>query len=202
MKTQVYSQNETELFAKLLKAGEVVCFPTETVFGLGVVYNDLDAYQKLIAIKRRPADKPFTLMCADVDEIAKYAFINDKTQRMIDHFMPGPLTIIVQVKPNVPKWVTHDTGWIGIRISSLEVVRSIIRKTGVPLLVPSANRAGEEPAYNDKEALKAFGGELSAIMEGEANLGVPSTVIKIHDKITLIREGTIPLSEIIKVWEQ
>ena len=99
---------------RLLNHG-VVAFPTETVMGLGVVFDDFEAYQKLNNIKRRPEDKPYTMMVKSTAEIQKYAVINEVTQRVIDAFMPGSITILVPVKENsVPDYVTHNTNVIGI----------------------------------------------------------------------------------------
>ncbi|MFA6942987.1 MAG: Sua5/YciO/YrdC/YwlC family protein, partial [Bacilli bacterium] len=97
METKIYSEKQIKEVAEFLISGEVVCFPTETVFGLGVVFDNEEAFAKLVAVKRRPADKPFTLMCADLEDIEKYAKINSKTKEIIKQFMPGPLTIIVDV---------------------------------------------------------------------------------------------------------
>ncbi|HMM00198.1 MAG TPA: L-threonylcarbamoyladenylate synthase [Bacilli bacterium] len=202
METKIYSEKQINEVAKFLLSGEVVCFPTETVFGLGVVFDDEEAFAKLVTVKRRPADKPFTLMCADSEDIEKYAKISSKTKEIIKRFMPGPLTIIVDVRDNVPSWVTLNTGSIGIRISSLDLVRDLIRQCGKPLLVPSANRAGETPAYSAKEAYNIFKGDIPAIIDGVATSRVPSTIIKIsQDELTLIRQGTVSFDEIKKIWE-
>ncbi|MCH3976692.1 MAG: threonylcarbamoyl-AMP synthase [Bacilli bacterium] len=202
METKIYSEKQIKEVAEFLISGEVVCFPTETVFGLGVVFDNEEAFAKLVAVKRRPADKPFTLMCADLEDIEKYAKINSKTKEIIKQFMPGPLTIIVDVHDNVPSWVTLNTGSIGIRISSLDLVRNLIRQCGKPLLVPSANRAGETPAYSAEEAYNIFAGDIPAIIDGVATSHVPSTIIKISkNELTLIRQGTISFEEIKKIWE-
>lgn len=203
METKIYSFNQLKEVAAYLQAGEVVAFPTETVFGLGVIFDNPAAFAKLVAVKRRPADKPFTLMCADSSDICHYALIDEATQRLINKYMPGPLTIIVHVRPEIPNWVTLGSGMIGIRISSLDLVQELIRLAGKPLLVPSANRAGETPAYNDAEAYNIFAGEIPAIVSGTSVSHVPSTVVIIGpDGPKLIRQGSIDFADIKKIWEE
>jgi L-threonylcarbamoyladenylate synthase len=125
----------------------VIAFPTETVMGLAVYYDDVEAYNKLNQIKRRPEDKPYTMMVKDKKEIANYAIINEVTQRVIDAFMPGSITILVPVKADsVPTYVTHNTGVIGIRIPTNKEAVELLNAIDKPLLVPSANRSGEKPA--------------------------------------------------------
>ena len=187
---------------KLLNHG-VVAFPTETVMGLGVVFDDPIAYEKLNKIKRRPEDKPYTMMVKSVDEIQKYAVINDVTQRVIDSFMPGSITILVPVKKNsVPSYVTHNTNIIGVRIPTNKEARLLLNEIGKPLLVPSANRSGEKPALNSDEVEAIFGSEIDAIITGESLKERPSTIVDLtKGEVVIVREGPISLDELQKVIE-
>ena len=183
---------------KLLKHG-VVAFPTETVMGLGVLYNDREAYDKLNQIKRRPEDKPYTLMVKSVDDLAKYGVINEVTQRVIDAFMPGSITILVPVKENsVPDYVTHNSNVIGMRVpTNLEAI-SLLEKVEIPLLVPSANRSGEKPALNSDEVKRIFGDELDFVISGEAQNEVPSTIVDLtKEAVKVVREGPIDERDIL-----
>lgn len=183
---------------KLLKHG-VIAFPTETVMGLGVLYNDREAYDKLNQIKRRPEDKPYTLMVKSIDDLAKYGVINEVTQRVIDAFMPGSITILVPVKENsVPDYVTHNSNVIGIRVpTNLEAI-SLLEKVEIPLLVPSANRSGEKPALNSDEVKRIFGDELDFVISGEAQNEVPSTIVDLtKETVKVVREGPIDERDIL-----
>lgn len=183
---------------KLLNHG-VVAFPTETVMGLGVLYNDREAYDKLNQIKRRPEDKPYTLMVKSVDDLAKYGVINEVTQRVIDAFMPGSITILVPVKENsVPDYVTHNSNVIGMRVpTNLEAI-SLLEKVEIPLLVPSANRSGEKPALNSDEVKRIFGDELDFVISGEAQNEVPSTIVDLtKEAVKVVREGPIDERDIL-----
>ena len=187
---------------KLLNHG-VIAFPTETVMGLGIVFDDPIAYEKLNKIKRRPEDKPYTMMVKSVDEIQKYAVINDVTQRVIDSFMPGSITILVPVKKNsVPSYVTHNTNIIGVRIPTNKEARLLLNEIGKPLLVPSANRSGEKPALNSDEVEAIFGSEIDAIITGESLKERPSTIVDLtKGEVVIVREGPISLDELQKVIE-
>lgn len=185
---------------KLLNHG-IVAFPTETVMGLGVVFDDFEAYQKLNNVKRRPEDKPYTMMVKSTSEIQKYAVINEVTQRVIDSFMPGSITILVSVKENsVPNYVTHNTNVIGIRVPTNKEAIELLNKIDLPLLVPSANRSGEKPAVNSEEVKMIFGSEIDAIISGESQKERPSTIIDLTgEEVKMVREGPISLEEIKNV---
>ena len=115
---------------------QVIAFPTETVFGLGVFYDDQKAYELLNAVKRRREDKPYTMMLSKVEDIFKYADVDNKYLNVIKKYMPGSLTILVKSKDNVPGYVTHNTGIIGIRIPSNKEALELLAFVKKPLLVP------------------------------------------------------------------
>ena len=186
---------------KLFNHG-VIAFPTETVMGLGVLYNDKQAYDRLNQIKRRPEDKPYTMMVAELEDIAKYAVVDEPTQRVINAFMPGSITLLLNVKDNsVPAYVTHNTGIIGIRIPSNLEARMLLQITREPLLVPSANRSGEAPAMNSDEVKNIFGNEVDFVISGKANSGLPSTIVDLtKGQVIVVREGPISKEQIERVY--
>ncbi len=192
---------EEYVFAKLaLDSSKVIAFPTETVMGLGVYFDDFIAYQNLNAIKNRPEDKPYTMMVADRDDIEKYAFIDDRAKKIIHSLMPGEVTLLLKAKNNVPSYVTHGTGIIGIRIPNLDDLRGFLRAIGRPLLVPSANKSGEKPAMSSSEVKKIFTDELGYVFDGEANSGRPSTIIDLSgDEVKIIREGNVSLETVLNI---
>ena len=182
---------------------QVIAFPTETVFGLGVFYDDQKAYELLNKIKNRREDKPYTMMLDNVNKINEYAFIKDKYLPIINKYMPGSLTILVRAKANVPTYVTHGTGIIGIRIPSNKEALELLRFVKKPLLVPSANKADQKPALSAKEVKDIFKNEINVIVPGEINSGEPSTIIDLTgDEIKLIRKGPIPLEELNQLINQ
>lgn len=178
----------------------VVAFPTETVMGLGVAYDDEIAYNRLNKIKRRPEDKPYSLMVQEPEQIEMFAVVDERSKKIIDAFLPGPLTMLMPVKNDVPFWVTHGGPTIGIRVSSHFITEELLSFVGRPLLVPSANRSGEKPAMTSEEVKQIFGDELDYIVEGHAENGVPSTIIDVTGpEIKIIRKGSITLEMINEV---
>ena len=190
-------KNILEDALKALNEHQVIAFPTETVFGLGVFYDDYQAYNLLNKVKNRHEDKPYTMMLYDINEINKYADVDKKYLPIIKKYMPGSLTILVKAKENVPNYVTHNTKIIGIRIPSNKEALELLRFVKKPLLVPSANKADQKPALNDEEVKAIFGNEISVIIPGKAVGGQASTIIDLTgDEIKLIRKGPIPLEEL------
>ncbi|MFA5659946.1 MAG: L-threonylcarbamoyladenylate synthase [Bacilli bacterium] len=202
METKALKLNKIHLLAKMAQNGEVIAFPTETVYGLGVIFDREDAFEKLVKVKERRADKPFTLMLPFTRLISDFAKVDDKTRAIIDAFLPGELTLILEANQGLPKHVTLGSKYIGIRVSANHHVANLITLIGKPLLVPSANKKDEKPALTASEVLSIFNGEIAGILEGETTSHIPSTIVKISDKIELVREGSIPFPKILKVWEE
>lgn len=181
----------------------VIAFPTETVMGLGVYFDDEIAYKRLNEIKRRPENKPYSMMIGDPSLIHKYAYINESGQKLIDAFMPGEITLLLKAKEDVPSWVTHGTGIIGIRVPADEDICEMLLKLKKPLLVPSANRAGEMPTCNSIEVKTIFGDEVGYIVDGFAKGGISSTIIDItENEPKIIREGRITFDHVKEVLEE
>ena len=193
-----FSPEQYKDAAKILKEGGLIAFPTETVFGLGVIFDNKASYKRLIDVKRRPPEKPFTLMLSDIEQIEKYAYVNDKARKLISSFMPGQFTIILKAKENLPSYCVSKEGNVGIRISSDELVRKLIREVGKPLLVPSANKSGEPPLTKDNDVIGIFDNEIDAIIMGESISNTPSTIVLIDEDVHILREGLIKKDEIFK----
>ena len=199
---KLLKQNEYKTAAEILKNGGIVAFPTETVFGIGVISGNDEAYEKLIKIKRRPPEKPFTLMCGDVNDIKKYAIVDKIADKLIKKFMPGQFTIILPALETTEKNAV-SAGMVGIRVSSDNLVTNLIKAVGKPLFVPSANKAGEKPAYTSSEVLNIFNDELDAIIEGESVSNVPSTIVQVKDGNVLRRRlGAITEEDIAKAIKE
>ena len=182
---------------------EVIAFPTETVMGLAVIYDDFEAYKLLNKIKRRPEDKPYTLMCGEISDLYKYAVIDERIEKIIKAFMPGSITIIVKAKEGLPHWVTHSLPNIGLRIPTNIEALAVLHEIKVALLVPSANRSGEAPALDSEQVKAIFKDEIAYIVDGKAKLDKPSTIVDLTlSEPLIIREGPITKEEILKIWYQ
>lgn len=186
--------------AEILKNNGLLAFPTETVFGLGIKASSEENYEKLVKVKNRPSDKPFTLMCSKIEDFEKFVKIDEKTRKIINYFMPGPITLILKTKTDVPHFVDLGTGFVGVRIPDDKFVVNMIKEVGEPLLVPSANISSFPPAKNDKEAIEYFHDTIDGVVEGECINGTPSSIFKIDNgKIILIRKGLISLEEVEEI---
>lgn len=199
---EMLEKSQYKKASKILQNGGLIAFPTETVYGLGVIFDNEQSYERLINVKRRPPEKPFTLMCGSLDDIKKYAYVNKLAQKLIDAFMPGQFTIILKAKENLPRWVVSKEGNVGIRISDDKFVQNLIIETGKPLLVPSANRSGENPCHTSNEVKDSLGNDLDAIIIGESVSNIPSTIVFVDDSIHIIRLGEISESEIKNVIKE
>ena len=192
--------NDLNLASQKLLNGGVVSFPTETVMGLGVVFDNFDAYQRLNKIKGRPEDKPYTMMLSSVDEISKYAYIDERSKKVIEAFLPGPLTLLLKAKENVPSWVTHNTGIIGIRVPSFPLLNELLDLVKKPLLVPSANPSNMPPALTVEQVLVYFNEALDYIVSNNSNQELPSTIVDLTGKeVKILRTGKIKLEDILNV---
>ena len=199
---EMLEKSQYKKASKILQNGGLIAFPTETVYGLGVIFDNEQSYERLINVKRRPPEKPFTLMCGSLDDIKKYAYVNELAQKLIDAFMPGQFTIILKAKENLPHWVVSREGNVGIRISDDKFVQNLIIETGKPLLVPSANRSGENPCHTSNEVKDSLGNDLDAIIKGESVSNIPSTIVFVDDSVHIIRLGEISESEIKNVIKE
>ena len=183
--------------ASILRDGGIVCFPTETVMGLGVVYDNYDAYQRLNSIKNRPNDKPYTMMLDSYNNVSKYAQITGIFLQIVDKCKEFPMTFLLKKTDLVPDYVTHGSDIIGIRVPDFPLIQKLIKGVGKPLLVPSANKSGNKPALNSDEARLIFNEEVDYYINGKCVSKVPSTIIDLSgDDIKIIREGELTLNEI------
>ena len=194
------TSNNLKKAAKLLKENKLVAFPTETVYGVGCTYKSIKAYKALNKLKRRTPNKPYTLMLGSIHEIKKFAKLNQKTTKFINKVLPGSVTLLLKVKPNLPKYLSKD-GIIGIRVPDYKLTLSLLKLSG-PLLVPSLNRTNKEPLNEINKIKKEFAGELDAVINAKIKKDKPSTVLLISDKIKVIREGKIPSKKLIEVYNK
>jgi len=190
-----------EKAAQLIKQGKIVVFPTETVYGIGTNGLNEQAVKKLYEVKQRPLNKPISLLVSNmemVNEIAKD--ITKIEYKIMEKFFPGPLTIILKKKDIVPDIVTAGQDTVGIRMPSGEIARKLVEMAGLPIAAPSANITGEPSGNNLQEIKKHFEGKADYFIDdGDSELGVSSTIVKVVDgKLQILRQGSITLEQIEK----
>ena len=198
METVLVEKENINEVIDLLNHDEVVAFPTETVFGLGVKFSHLEALEKIYEIKHRSHSKAISLMIYDPKDIEKYAYVNENAQKLIDHFMPGMITLVLKKKSILSDDFTAGYDTIGIRIPDDPFVLKLLKEVG-PMLVTSANISGQETLLNDQEVYKQFKGKIKMIVKGKCKNTRASTVIKVDEDVTILRQGCIQEEEIREV---
>ena len=151
--TKIVKQQDIEQICEVIQNGGIVAFPTETVYGLGIRFNDQEALEHLMEAKNRDYSKAITLMVAHPQDILQYAYVSDKAQKIIKQFMPGMITLIFKKKESVDDMMTNGKTTIGIRIPDSEFVLSLLKKVG-PMLVTSANLSHHQNTTSTKEVLQ------------------------------------------------
>lgn len=200
METIRFEKEDVAVVAELLMEGAVVAFPTDTVFGLAVIYDDEDALRVLKNAKVRPDTKPIPTMVGSIEQLEQVAVVTPIAKKLANAFMPGPITLIMKKKDTVAEYVTNGLDTIGIRMPDDSFVIDLIRKCGKPLLVTSANISGEETGITDQQVLDQLDGAIDAIVLGEAAGKQASTIVDVSgDEVKVLRQGPIQESEILKV---
>jgi protein-tyrosine phosphatase len=196
---------------EILERGGVVVFPTETVYGLGVLARDPEAEKRLVEIKGRPPDKPFPLLVPTIDDALDLAEVPPRARALMERYWPGPLTVILPVRGtrtprdlaegdaregdapegDAPEELAGAT--VGLRVPGSAFALALLLQVGAPLFAPSANPSGQPPATTAEEAKRYFDGKVDAIVDGgEVTIGQSSTIVKIvGDKYEVLRSGII-----------
>ena len=200
-------QQEIEEAAEEIKKGNLVIFPTETVYGIGANALDENAVKKIFEAKGRAQDNPLIVHVANIDMVKPIVeHIGTLEQKLIEKFWPGPLTIIMKRKSNkvIPNIVTANLDTVGIRMPSNLLAKKLIEKAGVPIAAPSANVSGKPSGTNIEDIKEEFKGKVSYILDGgSTDIGLESTVIKVeNDKIDILRPGKITKEQLEEVANQ
>jgi len=185
--------------AAQLKAGELVAFPTETVYGLGADASNTDAVRKVFVAKGRPADHPLIVHIADTVQLSNWAReIPQAVHTLAQHFWPGPLTLVLKRHPNVPDAVTGGQDTVAIRVPSHPVARALLRAFGGGIAAPSANRFGRVSSTTAAHVREEFGDAVACVLDGGAtDVGIESTIVDCSGAApTLLRPGMITPQQI------
>lgn len=195
------NEKEIEEVVQILKSDGIIIFPTETVYGIGGNALSNKVVDKVYEAKKRPRDKAVNIMVANADQIEKYAIItSDLEQKIINKFMPGPITIILKKRPDFGDYFTADNDTIGVRIPNQKIINEILNRVDFPLIAPSANISGKDSGIEASVIADDFKDTVDAIIDGgRAELSTSSTIVKVvNDEIIILREGTISKKEILE----
>lgn len=182
-----------------LKAGELVAFPTETVYGLGADASNADAVRKVFAAKGRPADHPLIVHIADTVQLANWAReIPQAVHTLAQKFWPGPLTLVLKRHPNVPDAVTGGQDTVAIRVPSHPVAQALLQAFNGGIAAPSANRFGRVSSTTAAHVREEFGDTVACVLDGGAtDVGIESTIVDCSGAApTLLRPGMITPQQI------
>ncbi len=185
---------------EILMKGGVGVIPTDTVYGLCTNALSGEGVKRIYRIKKRDVKKPLVLFVKNKDEIEKFGVINDVAKKLIDNFIPGPVTIVLKRKEGAPKISLKDIDTIGIRIPDEEFVIKLLKSLDFPLATTSAN-ISNRPTPKDISSLKeVFSGIVDFIVDGGERSGSPSTVVSvIGEEVKILREGRVKREEIFKI---
>jgi tRNA threonylcarbamoyl adenosine modification protein (Sua5/YciO/YrdC/YwlC family) len=181
----------------LLAAGEVIAYPTDTVYGLGCDIASKKAADRLYQIKGMDRAHPLAIICPDLSEIAKYAVVDNQIYRVLKRFLPGPYCFILEATREVPRLLQTKRKTIGIRVPNHEVIRSVVRSLGRPVISSTAQRPDTDPHVDPSEIDDDFPG-LGLVLDGGAGGLVPTTVIDLTESPpVIVREGAGGIDEFV-----
>lgn len=192
----------TNIFAEaatLLEQGELVAFPTETVYGLGADALNAVALGKIFAAKQRPTDNPLIAHVADMEQVLMLTDrITPLTQRLMETYWPGPLSILMPARADLPQALTAGLPHVAVRMPSHPVALGLIRAFGKPIAAPSANTSGRPSPTSAAHVLEDLAGKIAGVIDGgDCQVGIESTVIEVTDEqILILRPGAVDAEDL------
>ncbi|WP_259917009.1 L-threonylcarbamoyladenylate synthase [Jannaschia sp. M317] len=184
--------------AELLRAGKLVAFPTETVYGLGADATDGQAVAKIYAAKGRPSFNPLIVHLPDAEEAEALVTMGPEARALAAAFWPGPLTLVLPLRPGagVASLVTAGLDTVALRVPAAPLARDLLRAVGRPVAAPSANLSGRISATRADHVIDGLSGRIDAVLDGGAcDVGLESTILR-PDPAVLLREGGLPAERI------
>jgi len=196
-----YSQSEIAAMAEILKNDGVLSVPTDTVYGVCARMDSEKAQENLRDVKHRPLTKAFPVMCADEDQIKEIAYVDDRAERLIRAFMPGPVTFILKKKEEVPAYVNGGMETLAIRMATSDALKELIKAAGAPVFMTSANQSGE-PVCTSLDEIEKSCPTLDGMMEGNVSFGEASTIIDCTgSELKILRQGPVTIEQIEMVLQ-
>ena len=190
--------------ARILQAGGLVAFPTETVYGLGANALDEQAVRAIFAAKGRPADNPLIVHVPTIEDAEPLCYIDERSRRVMRRFCPGPLTLLMPKKPCIPEATNAGLASVAVRIPSHPVAQKMLRACKVPVAAPSANTSGKPSPTTAQHVYHDLHGKLPLILDGgECQVGLESTVVDMSGDIpTVLRPGGVTPEMLLTVLKE
>jgi L-threonylcarbamoyladenylate synthase len=179
--------------ADRLRAGAVIAFPTDTLYGVGARAADSAAVARLYQVKRRPAEQPMVWLVTDRAQVERFAVVSFAAADLMARFWPGPLTLVL------PDRVRNDGSTIAVRAPNHHVALALLTALGEPIASSSANPAGQSPPVDADQVIAGLGDELDLVLDGgTCRIGQPSTILDLTGATPrILRKGAIPAAELI-----
>ena len=201
-----YKQSEIEEVVTILKSDGVISVPTDTVYGICARINSSKAYLKLVSVKNRPSTKSFPVMCSDIEQIKSIAIIDEKALKLIEAFMPGPITLVLNKRPDVLSYINNagarETDELAIRMAPTPFLKELIKEVGSPLFLSSANKSGKDVCKSLDE-IEIECPTLDGMVMGDLSFGEASTIVDLTgNDIKIQRQGPISEDEIMKALKR
>ena len=196
------SDSEIVQAVAVLRAGGLVAFPTETVYGLGADASNAEAVRRIYAVKRRPADHPVIVHLADAIQVANWSReVPEDAHRLARRFWPGPLTLVLRRAAGVSDLVTGGQDTVAVRVPAHPVAQRLLRGFGRGIAAPSANRFGRVSATTAEHVRQEFGSAVACVLDGgEADVGIESTIVDLSGEAArLLRPGAITADAVAAV---
>lgn len=192
-----YRQSDIETIIKVLKDDGVISVPTDTVYGICARVNSPKAFNKLVEIKNRPANKNFPIMCSDIEQIKSIGSVDKRVEKLINTFMPGPITLVLRKKNDTFLAINNggkrETNEIAVRMATSSFLKEVIIGVGCPLFMTSANKSGMD-VCKSLDDIEKMCPTLDGMVEGDVSFGEASTIVDCTGcNIIIQRSG--PISE-------
>lgn len=182
----------------VLKAGGVIAYPTDTTYGIGCSIFSKKGLELIYQIKQRDRRKPFSFICADLSETARFARLTNHAFKIMKRCLPGPYTFVLQASREVPDLLTTRQKTVGIRMPDHPICGALVRALGNPIVTTSANLSGEEPMGDPLEINRQFGNQVDLVIDGGLlTTDVSSVVSLVGDRVEILREGSGDLARIL-----
>lgn len=192
----IYTTNQVKEVANAFLNHEIIAFPTDTVYGVGVLYGDVEDLDRLKHAKHRPETKPIPMMVSSVDQMKKIAYVDARTEKIVDKFLPGALTLILPVLSDVNPAFTNGQPTVAVRIPDEEFILKVMDQIGSALLVTSANQSGQKTALSFEDAFRELP-NIDGIVKGSCKALQASTIVDCTgETLKILREGPITLKEL------
>lgn len=197
---RTYSKEEINAVADALQNHKIIALPTDTVYGVGVMYGGLKDLQRLKNAKHRPETKPIPMMVSSIEHMEQVAVVDERVKKIAERFLPGALTLVLKVKDNVPKEYTNGLDTIAIRIPDEPFILRVIDELNTPLLVTSANQSGAKTALTSDDVLEQLP-DIDGLVLGKCRALQASTIVDCtQEKLKILRPGPITLEQLEACW--